>query len=394
MAKLIFIGGMKGGVGKSFTTNLTVYLYQLYKRDFYLVDADVNNPHVADLNNSEIRNIKFAVEDDESSYMSQSFTRTDRLLKLAEEKDVIVNLPSDVENKLIYWLEQNNLLEEDITEGKVKFEYWFLSNGSWNSVSLFLDLLKRMASPYFSWVFVRNKRLCADWSRVDDRKEFVEAIENNNVTQVILPGLAALENDYLEEHKITYSQALVDTEIPSVNRQRIKGYLRKVDREFIDSGALSQLLSSESVEKNGKTINNNTGKGKNENVTPANNGTNSSKKEDITPVNNGTNSSKKEDITPVNNGANSSEKEDITPVNNGATSSEKGLNSTTNDLNSGFYLSDLISTDSLPQKDKDSNNGIGSLEDKNSEVEDIQEDADSDKEVSKIATETSDSEVI
>ena len=170
-----FVGGMKGGVGKSFTTNCIVYLYDLYNKLYELVDADTNNPDVAKLHGIGQTTIKFAVEDEVTGYMSQEMSETDRLFELAQESDVIVNLPSDVENKLIYWFDSSQVLSTEVNEGKVKFAYWFVSNGSHQNINLFLSLLKRLEGRDIEWVFVKNKRLCMDWKRIEERSDFIEA---------------------------------------------------------------------------------------------------------------------------------------------------------------------------------------------------------------------------
>ncbi len=255
MGHVIFVGGIKGGVGKTFTSNSLIYLHNMYGVDFKLVDADTNNPNVAKLNGYGETKIRFAIDDEESALMSRAMAQTDRLLDLAWSNEVIVNLPGDVETKIIYWFKKTGLLYEDITEGQVKFSYWFLSNGSYESVSLFLDLLEKLSGPNIDWVFVKNLGLCRDWTRVEEREEFIKAKIKYDVIIVELPGLAAVERDYLEKHQITFSEAINSKTIPLLPRQRIKDFTKALDRNFINSGALS-LLYEKSLEKNAGLSNN------------------------------------------------------------------------------------------------------------------------------------------
>nr|MDJ0718741.1 hypothetical protein [Prochloraceae cyanobacterium] len=117
MGQVTLIGGKKGGTGKSFCTNSLIYTYDFYKVKYTLIDADINNPDVAELNSKGFKKIGFSVENDETALMSKEIQNTDRIYELACENDVIVNLPADVENKLSYWLTRNDLLSGEVNEG-------------------------------------------------------------------------------------------------------------------------------------------------------------------------------------------------------------------------------------------------------------------------------------
>ncbi|MGF1486179.1 MAG: hypothetical protein ACFBSE_03590 [Prochloraceae cyanobacterium] len=235
------IGGIKGGVGKSTFSSVLLYMYEQYGVNYQLIDADTNNPNVAKLNKKGLTDIKFAVEDDATALSSNALSNTDKLLDLAMESDLIINLPSDVEKKLIYWFEKTHLLEEDITENQVRFTYWFLSGGSYDSITLFLKLLEKLSGPILDWVFVRNKKLCTDWSRVENRSEFIEAKKKYNVADIEFPGLPAVERDFLEEHQITYDDALNKKLMPLCPRQRLRDFLKEAEKNITNLDVLPLL---------------------------------------------------------------------------------------------------------------------------------------------------------
>ncbi len=64
----------------------------------------------------------------------------DRLFEYAIERPVIVSLPSQVHRAMKAWIERNQLLKLSDEYG-VKFCKWFVCNGEYDSVNLFISSL-------------------------------------------------------------------------------------------------------------------------------------------------------------------------------------------------------------------------------------------------------------
>ena len=149
MQQIHLIDGEKGGVGKSLFARVLVE-YCLWKGlEFKLVDADRTNPDVGHIYQSihptltcygnsndkgdseELKPIFFS-EDEKKSY------ETDRIFEMAMSVSVIVNLPANVYPLVTDWIEKNDLLSLGEKHG-VNICKWFICNGGYDSIRLFMD---------------------------------------------------------------------------------------------------------------------------------------------------------------------------------------------------------------------------------------------------------------
>lgn len=221
-----FIDGEKGGVGKSLFARCLLHYFEDNNLPFTLVDADTN-ADVAQIYKSGIKDINFRVADEITAMNSRQAADVDRIFELAQQKTVIINLPANVHDSVTYWIKENDLLEPDvIKQTGVSICKWFLSSGSYDSVSLFLNSLRTFEGK-LNHIFVRNYGLSPDWSNVDKRKEFLEAKDKYQFEQINFPGLRFTERDYLEENRITFIKAIEDkSQMPALSRQRLIKFLR------------------------------------------------------------------------------------------------------------------------------------------------------------------------
>jgi CO dehydrogenase nickel-insertion accessory protein CooC1 len=140
MATIHLIDGEKGGVGKSFVTRAMIQ-YRLDKNlPFVAVETDRSNPDVAGVY-KEICKYAFFSEDEKEA------DKADRIFEYAMKKPVIVSLPSQVHRTIKIWMDRNQLLQLGSEYG-VDFCKWFVCNGEYDSVKLFLASLK-CYEPYF-----------------------------------------------------------------------------------------------------------------------------------------------------------------------------------------------------------------------------------------------------
>jgi hypothetical protein len=104
---LNFVDGELSCVGKSLFTCLLIEAYRHFERDYHIVDLVRFNPDVwrRYCRHSDMNGIYFSDDLDE-------LYRTDRLLELVQERDVIINLPARVTRKLNEWLSVNSVLED------------------------------------------------------------------------------------------------------------------------------------------------------------------------------------------------------------------------------------------------------------------------------------------
>ncbi len=229
------IDGEKGGVGKSLFARCLAHYFESTSVDYFLVDTDSNNADVAEVYGG-IKDISFKASDEATALNSKAAAKVDQIFDKAFEKPVLVNLPANVHEQVNYWILDNDLLEgELVLRANVKIGKWFLSNGSYNSVKLFLESLEAYEGK-LSHVLVRNYGLNPDWSNVDEREDFKKAKEKYGFSEIKFPGLRATERDYLEENRIPFSMALSEPGLPVLSKQRLTKFLRHAIEAIEQSG--------------------------------------------------------------------------------------------------------------------------------------------------------------
>ena len=164
MATIYLIDGEKGGVGKSLFCRCLLHFLEQKKIPHKLVDTDPK-PDVAQIYNG-IKDIQFTASDEATVMYSQTAGEVDKIIDLAMKEDVIINLPGKVHQQVKFWIEGNNLLDEDfIKESGVNFCKFFLSNGSDLSLELLEDSLQTYKGK-LPHILVRNRGLKLDWSEI------------------------------------------------------------------------------------------------------------------------------------------------------------------------------------------------------------------------------------
>jgi hypothetical protein len=234
------IDGEKGGIGKSMFARCLAHYFAVEAIEYKLIDTDPNNPDVAEVYEG-ITEINFKASDEATAMNSPQAAQVDLIFEMAYEQEVLVNLPANVHASVAYWILDNDLLEgELIKEANIKIYKWFFSNGSYNSVNLFLSSLDTYSGK-LPHIFVRNYGLNSDWSNVEKREDFKKA-ENKYQFQIIdFPGLRATERDYLEENRIPFSVALEAKNLPILSKQRLTKFLRHTMEQINQTEIFSKI---------------------------------------------------------------------------------------------------------------------------------------------------------
>lgn len=229
--RLHFVGGRKGGVGKSFFTRVLVECARTQEVKFTIAECDRVNPDVARIYKSDIATILAYFSEDE-----RKRSKADALFAEALKNPVIANLPAQVHEAMLAWFVQDALYELAAKEG-VSFCHWYVSNGGYDSVQLFYKTVADLGE-WMPHVFVRNWGLCDDWSHVDQDPKFQALIEDYSIPVINLPKCSYLERNFIEAHQLTLSAAENHKDLTVVSRQRIKHFLRQAFSEIEEAGML------------------------------------------------------------------------------------------------------------------------------------------------------------
>lgn len=204
------IDGEKGGVGKSFFARTLLHYLSVKKiSDFVLIDADNTNPDVSEVYGGE--RINFS-ENELKAYAA------DRIIELALNQSVIVNLPAQIYPIVKDWIINNDLIALGQTpEANIRLIKWFVCTGAVDSVKLFEESYKDFGEK-ITHVLVKNYSFSQDWDAISINVD-------GKFREVKFPKLTPLERDTVVSGSLSFATALESPELKILGRQRLRNFL-------------------------------------------------------------------------------------------------------------------------------------------------------------------------
>ncbi|MGL4880828.1 MAG: mobilization protein [Waterburya sp.] len=227
MAIIHLIDGEKGGVGKSFVAR-TMIQYGL-DRDlpFVAVETDRSNPDVASFY-PEI--CKYAVFSEDEKQAQKA----DEIFEEAMDKPVIVSLPSQVHRSFLAWIDRNELLKLS-SEYEVSFCKWFVCNGEYDSVKLFISSLDCYENQ-ITHILVRNNGLCDEWSPISEDESVQKLIKQYKVKVIDFPKLGYRERYLINQKRLKFDEARKCKDFGVLGKQRVVNFLKAAYGAFDSAG--------------------------------------------------------------------------------------------------------------------------------------------------------------
>ena len=237
MATIHLIDGEKGGVGKSFVTRVMIQ-YGL-DRDLPLVavETDRSNPDVAGIYDDICKYAVFSEDEKQAD-------KADRIFEYAINQPVIVSLPSQVHRAVTAWIERNKLLELG-KEYQVDFVKWFVCNGEYDSVKLFIASLECYEDK-ITHILVRNRGLCDEWSQVEEDKSLQDLLTKYRVKVIDFPKLAHRERYAINQKRLRFDEARSYREFGILGKQRVVNFLKAAYASFDSAGIWQQPVTAAS----------------------------------------------------------------------------------------------------------------------------------------------------
>lgn len=165
MATIHLVDGEKGGVGKSFVTRAMIQYGLDRDLPFVAVETDRSNPDVANIYDDLCKYAVFSEDEKQAD-------KADRIFEYGFEQPVIVSLPSQVHRAVKAWIDKNELFKL-AEEYQVDFVKWFVCNGEYDSVKLFMASLE-CYEDRITHVLVRNLGLCDEWSQLEEDRRIAD----------------------------------------------------------------------------------------------------------------------------------------------------------------------------------------------------------------------------
>ncbi len=230
MATIHLIDGEKGGVGKSFVARTMIQYCLDRDLPFIPVETDRSNPDVSRAY-KDICQYAVLSEDEKQA------DKADRIFEMAMDKPVIVSLPSQVHRAMKAWIDRNQLFQLG-QEYDVSFCKWFVCNGEYDVVQLFLASLN-CYKDQMTHILVRNFGLCDDWSAIEADSSVQKLIKKYKVKVIDFPKLGHSEKYTINQNQLSFDEARIYKGFTILARQRVVNFLKAAYLAF-DSTELWQ----------------------------------------------------------------------------------------------------------------------------------------------------------
>lgn len=232
MSSLNFIGGEKGGVGKSVMSRLLAQ---------YLIDKEL--PFIGfDTDRSHASFSRFYPEH-ASSVVVDKFEGLDTIVSTFEEPAeegqpqtrVIVDLAAQTAAPLAKWIKDSDVFEL-LKEMGVTVNFWHVTDAGKDS----MDMLGRLLSTFGqgpNYIVVKNHGRGADFSGFDEAPALKKAL-SLGARVVTLGQLHEASMRKIDAQNVGFQTAMSQKDVPEalglLERQRVKTWL-KASYEFLDT---------------------------------------------------------------------------------------------------------------------------------------------------------------
>lgn len=222
MSKIHFIGGEKGGVGKSVLARLLAQYH--IDRDMPFAAFDTDRSHGALLRFYADFSSPIALDEVESS---------DRLMEsaLETERNVLVDLAAQTSAPLHRWIDQAELIELAREEG-IAVVFWHVIDDGADSIALLESLLERYGAST-DCVVVRNHGRGRNFSAYESSEVRAKA-EETGARHIDLPELNASSMRKIDHGSTSLWAAVNNKEsgLGIMDRQRVKVWIKRAYQQF------------------------------------------------------------------------------------------------------------------------------------------------------------------
>jgi hypothetical protein len=230
MAHIHFIGGEKGGVGKSLTSR--VLAQYMIDREIPFLGFDTDRSHGALMRFYS----GFA-----SPVVMDRYEALDVIVEAAAEQPerrILVDLAAQTHDALVRWMDDAGVINMADEMG-MTIHYWHVMDSGKDSVDLLQKLLDRFGTG-LNYVLVRNQVRGNDFSTLEQSGEQARAlalgakiVSIKKLNEGVMNKIDAGSSSFW---KAKTSHDSTDGGLGLMDRQRVKMWLRDVYREIDDVG--------------------------------------------------------------------------------------------------------------------------------------------------------------
>jgi hypothetical protein len=236
MSSIHFIGGEKGGIGKSVVSRLISQYCIDNNYQYAGMDADQSHSTLA----------RFYPEFTKTINLDE-FESADSIIETALESNVnvIVDLPAQSERFLNRWMDDNDV-EELLEEYDINCVYWYVVDDGMDSASLVSKFLKRYTGR-LPCVLIKNFGRGKDFSALDAELHKVLVSAAVKPTSIVeIPDLHSNTMHKVDKLNLNFWAAInqkdgVDGSLSLMERRRVKVWLRKSFEQL--GGVISKYVT-------------------------------------------------------------------------------------------------------------------------------------------------------
>ena len=228
MSQIHFIGGEKGGVGKSLVARVLAQYF--IDHDLPFLGFDTDRSHGA---------LMRFYSGYASPVLVDHYEALDAIMEAAVEKPqrrILVDLAAQTHDPLVRWMDDSGVLNL-ADEMNVKIHYWHVMDSGKDSVDLLRKLLDRFDTS-LNYTLVRNHIRGTDFSVLEQSGEQARAIEMGakvmslkKLHESVIQKVDAASSSFWKAKTATDDQGL-----GLMDRQRVKMWLRDVYRDLDEIG--------------------------------------------------------------------------------------------------------------------------------------------------------------
>lgn len=217
MGKVHFVGGEKGGVGKSMTARLLAQYYIDHELPFLGFDCDASHGTFSRFYSDFASPVVIGEEDS-----------LDGLLEAMEanpDKDLIIDLAAQAAKPLGDWIDDTDVFGL-LDEMDYQVCLWHVMDDGADSVLLLDQLLERYQQPELEFIVVQNLGRGTDFSRFQKSDAFKKA-QQRDAFIIELPKLQSKLTQKIDFNNSSFWAVANNRSLMNIaERQRMKVWLR------------------------------------------------------------------------------------------------------------------------------------------------------------------------
>ena len=220
MSSIHFIGGEKGGVGKSVVARLLTQ---------YCIDKNLLMSAV-DADRSHGALLRFYSDFTQSGDLD-NFDTSDQIMQLALDADrrVLVDLPAQSDRLLRKWMEQNGIVEL-AAEYQIPITFWHIMDDGKDAINLLQGLLNTYGNSV-KYVLVKNLGRGKDFTEFEHSEARKQA-ERAGAKIMTLEELHSTTMRKIDSLNASFWAASNNGQMGMLERHRVKVWIRKAFQEF------------------------------------------------------------------------------------------------------------------------------------------------------------------